>query len=180
MKNIVLFETYKSQKEIELLSKKILNKFAFYIDKTSVINTVDDIEYVYLGDIENDFSELNIFIKDNKNFPILFYDKKESVDILGIDTKGVYNTKEKYIILVENKNLISSLNLIKNDENSYMDKIMRYENILSNYYMSTIIHELQHAFDDWRSDGKYSSNKTYNKYFDDKKRHVVYKINLKI
>jgi hypothetical protein len=102
-------------------------------------------EYIFKNifkkiDIEK-YHDIKGFIKDN-------HVKSISVSLIPYqDSEGYYIEKSGEIILNLNPSRIETKTLSSKDE-----KVIR--NLLNRLYF-TLIHELQHAYDDYRSNGKY-------------------------
>jgi hypothetical protein len=179
MNNIQLFETYKSQKELEKLASEIIKALAskslnMSIDWRMVTHyaqmTLDEID-------RKNYQELSEFIYFFGDLVIKF-DKHYDVD--NTYTDSVTNAYYKRYL---NERSISEIVLIINPES---DKELKYElededyiddeNYLTHvfysefhkHYYSPLIHELQHAYDDYRSGGKALNKKM--KYKDDEKK----------
>lgn len=138
-----IYESYKSINEVKNLSNFLLKKIAltiyneyFYLESDVMVidNLFNDINI-------KDYPELKEFILSNfiKNIKI-YFDKK-------VINKGGYDETDKTIIL----HLLST---------EIMDKVKPFnKKDESGIYFSikndTMIHELQHAYDDYLSDGKF-------------------------
>lgn len=173
MKYIPTFESYKSQNELSLLSEKIIDMISI---KTNIKYGSDsklyDLESVKLMDINyNEFSEIKKFIIDFRDMPVIVTDNKgvEGYDLGGKNGVYLYNGKNRYIFINKLEEVIKGVNNGADLIGSvYKDKVELIEGKLNSLCKSTMIHELQHAFDDWRSKGK--ALKEPNEYINDKIR----------
>lgn len=155
--SIKMLESFKSQKELEMLATDILIKcgdetyrraveYKKYIkDKEeSKDNYVFEFSSVYLKDIKKTkYDELLKFM----NIPLYIQFDKENEYTTH---KGGYGGNSIYITY--SQSLFNKINeefnegKIKNGNDIYFS--LHYET------HSTLLHELQHAYDDWRSGGK--------------------------
>ncbi len=162
MKYVKLFESYQSQKELEKLVSDILKKIN---DKTfsNLNDRLVKYKMITLSDIEiSEFTLLKDFLIDFKDLeihPLPTYDfRKYSHD------NAIYiNTHSGNLILLKISNGFIS------DINDYIEELgiekgsIKSEESLNTQYSSDLLHELQHAYDDWRRKGnldkvKYDSN----------------------
>jgi hypothetical protein len=155
---VLLFESYSTQKEIEKLARLLLREIA--------INTIKSNEFKNARKFnEHGFkirhiSNISFELIQPSKFNLLkdFVKQKLYISFEDINEYGVYikkNKNHKYIALKYNNDIQDVLN----------DKLGNYEpkNLFSYLYYiynSTLIHELQHAYDDYRSNGKYDNIKS--------------------
>lgn len=153
MKHIKLYETYNSHNELTRLSNEII-----YLMCENFKAGDDEYPIIELRDVDyNKYTEIKDFIKNNLTLQIF------------IDTKYLkyYNNhnpydKAAYIILPDIK-VICLVEL-----HSTRETIIKYDDIKSNafymskMYLSSLLHELIHAYDDYRSNGKYSDTTNSN------------------
>jgi predicted nucleic acid-binding Zn-ribbon protein len=167
MAHIALFETYQSQKDLESLAKSILEFMAersleALTHRWQKIKTIASIKLANFNPTA--FGVLADFINDFKNVEFHYVDKQEMAHhcnpnakacYLSVSSKGV--NSQRLVLLEEDDYLLSRIN-------SYVE-LWDYENTqqvvdqmvysMSTKTMTHLIHELQHAYDDWRSGGKY-------------------------
>jgi hypothetical protein len=182
MKYIKLFESYNSQKDLEMLTDSILSVILDTSYKNA--NTIMQLKGIKLKDVNsNGFSEIEPFLKAYSEM-LLVIIKPEDVENHDLSEGAVYlvsNDKDgndpiRYIIISENKHSIEYLNKLSVDgdkEDKDNRPSMLYS--LKSDYAGSLLHELQHAYDDWRSKGnalrqsdeyekkKKISNSKYNK-----------------
>lgn len=166
MKYLKLFESYKSQKELEILTTDILRYWGdiYYVEIQKNINlkkevgqnssnpfTKYKIESVYFYNFKDEvdmkkYDELRDFIRTSKTY-IQFHKRKTNT--LGSQHKTVQGQE---INIYLNESFLKDLNIrldegkIKNGDDIYF--LAHYE------CYSTLLHELQHAYDRHRSNGK--------------------------
>ncbi len=174
MKWIKTFESVSSQKNLEKLSSDILKKMANRTMKFNIIKK-DDIQYLdmingaYLPnlDITKYNDELKQFITETKLgiVPI----KKLQSSAKGVTAEGAFNESSSKIYLNVKESLIEEINekLVNppkyNEHTLYLTEDDLYFKFW--YAFNTILlHELQHAWDAWKSKGKYTNSKKWNKY----------------
>jgi hypothetical protein len=149
MKHIILFETYNSNKELTILGKQILH---IINSKTmDMKNHIKELAFIDFSDLNiNGYVEIYNFLKDNPKLQIII-DKNYMIEIGNGDSKGCYITNDidKVIALNLTYNTIEQFN--KEDTN-----IKNLDYYMENTYLSTLLHELVHAYDDYRSNGKFS------------------------
>lgn len=159
-----LNETYSSIKELEILSNDIID---FFIKELENIIEMDS-----MLDIDRDFSEYEkIFDVDfltkkyKRNFKEIkdFTEQKITIEFLP-EKKHVGKSLAKYSKIDINKNSVKtiSLKLINDKLNDLVNKIKNGLNIKKDPLfvgreglIAVLLHELQHAYDDYRSEGKY-------------------------
>lgn len=125
----MLSETRESQKDLELLSFHIMKRL--FINPTVVLGGVFRITDLKQSDVSlngldfiRQFGKLRIHLVDS-SLPTMY---DSSVD-------GLYNTNRGKILIMVHDN-------VEVDKSNFR----RFE--------SALLHELQHAYDDWRSNGK--------------------------
>ena len=174
---IKLFESYKSQRELEKLAKDILYKIA-----TEAYRVFDGgrikiewFPYIKLGSVYNDFDELKNFIIAEKNIDICILTNNDlDGTTFSNDSAGKYidDGNKKMILLRRKDYTLEKINDELKTKHMYKGNPIRaIRDYIYRDYKSTLIHELEHAFDDWRSGGnafkqqddKYiKNNKEYN------------------
>lgn len=147
MKYLKLFETYNSNKELTKLCKEILNLmsdlyYKFGDNELPVIE-LQDINY-------NNYIEIKDFIKNNPKLQI-FIDSEFLLKV-GCDNKtdAMYMTTtdgDKVICLKTTYNTMEVLNKYSISTDTYY--------FMETSYTSSLLHELVHAYDDYRSKGLY-------------------------
>lgn len=165
-----IFETFKSQKELEKLTFEIINlvsKNTIYMFKKhpdKIYNLIGVMNVFALID-KNEYTEIYDFL-NNFNIDINF-----STTIINNikDIKATYRKLNNYkgeIEVLIDEDLIEKIK----DENIIVNKEF---NILSNmlYYRiyKRILHELTHAYDDFRSNGSYINNKESENFYKNRK-----------
>ncbi len=157
MKYLKLFESYQSQKDLEILTRSICYTIGEDTYDTFGEGSIEFFTYVKLNEFEpNDYTVLNKFIIEFGDMIIGMITKD---DIGSIDGKYVNDEKGKYIYLQEYEDIINTLNIILNFDNSDEYNKERFREEVYKKYKGILIHELQHAYDDWRSNGKYEDSK---------------------
>lgn len=178
--NIKLFETYKSQKELEILSQEIMKRvskalFNRYQEADSEIKAIPPIRIaelplefeskITLQKEYDSYQEIEDFIK-NSNTWVYFLPK----GFKGTRSNGDFyyekQWKSRKIRIFLTKKTFENLNLTKdqgfdilNDPKiSDEDKEREFNNQMYRFYFheyeSVLLHELQHAYDHYRSEGK--------------------------
>jgi hypothetical protein len=153
MKHLMLFENHASQKELEKLSTDILNRMTNRMCKWYLQNKEIAYSYISFGDIyDGDYHELRDFIKET-NMKLQIH--KEY--FLNTDVYGTYLPTKKFIILKQKYNsddfMLKLFDLFELNDINRKDLIKGLRKIVYRDYNTTLIHELQHAFDDYRSNG---------------------------
>lgn len=163
MKYVKLFENYQSQKELELLTFNILKKINDLTFSKILNEAISNYQKIKLYDIElSEFVLLKKFLIDFKDLiihPVHSLEFKKFVpqgaSALYFGTKSKENGEinrsillniSDYILLNTN-DLIQEYGVEKAQKKSEEKLIL----ILS----SDLLHELQHAYDDWRSKGNF-------------------------
>lgn len=144
MNHILLFESYKSQKELEKLIYQI---FIYAAEKTNK-EAKDSIFYIpniYLSDypeLLNEYVELKEFIEKGKCF-------------IGFTRNNIKRSEGSFSFNTYGR----EITLYYGDE--FLDKLKEYHNkgydlasILYYEFNNTLLHEIQHAYDHYRSGGK--------------------------
>lgn len=173
MKYLLLYENLQSQKSIEKLAVLIINGLTnrnIKYDKWNEDNFYEfknkTDEFISLFVTFNVTTGIDVVAKNfNREFQKYIKDKKNWLNV-NIENKNS-NIKGQYqkfshaeITLFYTKNEIDDyLEDIDNDFTNI--KYSNLEKFLS-LRKESLIHELQHSFDDWRSKGKYIDTKKYN------------------
>lgn len=145
MNIIRVFETYKSHIELEKLTLEIIELLwkKIYKNKDNSelnLSEVSESRYSELKSFITDFNKLTVATSSDEKF------KNKKVDAFYInDTIKGINYKYIYIYISTER-----LNRFIEDSNYSLFK---------NMYSSILLHELQHAYDDYRSSGKFSNVK---------------------
>jgi hypothetical protein len=172
MKWIKTFESVSSQKYLEQLTIDILKLMA---KKTMDIIKKNNLQYIRLIPIVHlpnlDISKYN---EDDKKFitetAITIYPvKKLKGSVKGSNANGSYDITTRSIYLNVNESLIEDINDALNNPKQYGEHIITLDE--SDLYFkfwyafnSTLLHELQHAWDDWNSKGKFLNTKRWYEY----------------
>jgi len=163
-----LFETYKTVNEIiklgsdiiKLLSKECVN----ILNKYGKLN---DLPVINLSSIDSsNYLELKDFIH-NFNLKIRFIPVTSLSNVRGKYITNLNNNNNSYIeIFVEYNtiNLIINQYIESRKDNTSLDYNSIYITI-SDKLFNALIHELQHAFDDYRSNNKIFQSTKSKKYF---------------
>jgi hypothetical protein len=166
VKNILLKEDYATQQELEKLANNCLkNYISQFIDKCYYLQSQPtNVSFNVFKGLKFEYLNLNKFVSDFTLF--LRFDK--NLKVKG-NFGGYQNKLSGEINLREDENLFwehfieNNEDFIKNkDKNEYIKDI--YFGIYSDNLFSTLIHELQHAYDFYRSDGKFNSSKSTKNY----------------
>jgi hypothetical protein len=166
LKHVALYESFQSQKDLEHLAHTLLN---FIAESTvqkleSNIHKIRDFESVFFKQLNPDaFGSLSQFIKDFNNIEIHIITEKEFREYsIGIGcylrTKNEDGTNhQRMILIVEDNYALQKANeyVEKWNYDNTEDVVQQITERLWATYKTTLIHELQHAHDDWRSNGKY-------------------------
>jgi hypothetical protein len=187
MKHLKLFESFKSQKELETFTTAMLESYSDEIVKTIESKffkmTYDKMPIIELSMFNpNIYSELKDFIKENPELQFHIVGKKDFINYKsGEYAHYVTDNKGNQLIQVlgdsiftDGDSIVDTINKSINQWNGDWDKEdygysdERYE---SSYYKmisdigrsikkyeSSLLHELQHAYDNWRSKGKYNTD----------------------
>ena len=158
-------EGYKEIDEIYFLSDEIIEYFSKNSDKFYKELKKEDYTYENLKEIIdiNKYNMLKDFI-NNFNLDVVFY-KVNNENLKGEFSPENYDEYEPQgAILINQKNPEFMKNLQKGyakyDDNEY--EILKYA--LSNTFRGTIVHELQHSYDYFRSKGNFSKSKQTTEY----------------
>lgn len=165
MKYINLFESFSSQKMIEKFALSILRYIANNAKLTMRGIEVFDWRrgsYDYTSPIEIDDKEFDNFLSRKKFQGVRFLELK--------DSKGSYNNENYVIYLNRKKDLFKYVDVIDILTDEVKDDIL---NVLYKTYYSTLIHELQHVYDDYLSDGKVFKTKKTEIYNDKIKKGIL-------
>jgi hypothetical protein len=166
MEYIKLFENYQSQKDLEYLSKAILKMVA---EKT--LNKLHhnqqriyELETVYFKSLNpNAFGSLADFIKNFNNLEIYFISREEflrhakgSAVYLSVSGDDGGNL-QRLILMIEDRFTMKRINddVTEWDYDNTEDVVRDITTSLVAHYNGHLLHELQHAYDDWRSGGKF-------------------------
>ena len=164
---IKLFENYKQIEEISDLAHEILKGIAIEFKEKTLEYKKDDkvgfifIPHYYLYNIEHSkFDILKDFIK---SFPLAVkYKTTESKGTRG----NFYSTKDKNYITIfyDMEVLLKKMNdIYKNKyETNDLDDHNDYYYALYFHSHDTLMHELQHAYDSYRSEGKFVNTRFEN------------------
>ena len=158
----ILDETYESIKSIKKLGNDILTLVAEYNYDNFIENEAFSMIYgIELNTVTGDYGDLNQFI--HKSNLSISFEETDSPNSKGEYTS--YKTKNKTNFdPSERRNITVYFNKIvrdKIDEEIKTNSLtaMSVYFILVKYTFSTLIHELQHFHDDFRSRNSYSKNK---------------------
>jgi hypothetical protein len=170
-------ETYGSVKEINQLANDVLNE----VGKLNYDAYNKSKEFLYLYGLNlrtldsSKYNEIQDFVK-NSNIYISFKPNKDGQNVDRYGEYGVYKTEkgEKFNPNIERDITIfyPYYTLKEKIDEKIKDRIERnskleaYDVYNSIYYMfiSTLAHELQHAYDDYRSGGMLYNTKEFEKY----------------
>lgn len=153
MKYIKLFESYSSQKELEELTKDILERIG---SNTYDILRVDNkvvkyFEAVKLWEFNHkNFKVLGQFMQDYNNtiITITTNDFIEGYQFHGNRGAFLQDIKNRYIVILEKPYTFEKINNSDIYKGNLLEALKHY---VYNDYKSTLLHELQHAYDEWRS-----------------------------
>lgn len=151
---ILLFETYTSQKQLEKICDQIIEKMADKTDDYFKGKPVNQIMSIKLGEIDNNDEDMKYFIEECEDMLIAIV-TPESVTNYNFTEKGMYRTTKSgsFVIFIQEiySNIIKINEYPKTLYKTRKDAIISY---VSKDYKSTLLHEILHAFDDFRSHGK--------------------------
>ena len=169
LNNIVINETYRSVQELKKLTDDILYEVASknYPDYQRN-NTFGYIYGIHLGDMDaTRYREIGDFV-ENHNVQVYFIPYKKSDVDINTKTKGTYllpsvtNKKDYktgfgreinvYYNYNEMKNAVDNMLKEKDAEGKNFNVTDIYSKFSSRLHM-TLLHELQHAYDEYRSKG---------------------------
>jgi hypothetical protein len=130
-KELLIKESYTSQKGLENLADAILSKILEYTKKYNST----EFKTINLSDLNYTDERLYKFIKDNQNLIIQIC----SDEYFGShkNSKGLFSVKDNGIFVRYNGD-VQDFSLYK----------------MQHYFKSTLLYELQHAYDNWISKGK--------------------------
>lgn len=177
-KHNILDETFVSVNEIKTLTNDILKKVAN--NNYQQYNRDKEFKYIYglrLSDMDSSkYKEIKDFI-EKLNVEISFSPKNPSINSYG--EYGNYETKKSQYFnphLLRNITIYYDYNLVKNRIDDVIkdhEEVEAFDVYSKLYYQvnSSLTHELQHAYDDYRSNGmsyntkqfKAFKEKSYNK-----------------
>lgn len=166
---ILLFETYTSQKQLEKICDQIIEKMAEKTDNYFKGKQVNQIMSIKLGEIDNNDEDMKYFIEEFSDMFIAIIDP-DSVDNFVFKTDGVYLNRGNvfYIFIKEKYSTIERINdYPKTLYKSRKDAIINYA---TSDYKSNLLHEISHAYDDFRSFGKALDMKK-SKYYSNTKQY---------
>lgn len=183
-----LNETYTSVKELEFLSKDVIDEFINHLKdymefqiisgSDTNVDKIDrkfDLEW-FVNRKSRNYKEIKDFI--NQDLKIFFVPEKEwnHKGLANYNNLKVNNTTNKKIELkLDYKKMVEVVNKIENGLDIKKDPLF----IGRDGLQAVLLHELQHAFDDFRSEGKYRGNDELDIYgFPIKKNYKQY-LNLK-
>lgn len=151
MRYLKLFETYTTINDLTTLTTELIKQLSSYITKNFDIE--NDIEFKLPFEfIETKFNtDIQKFIDSNFIKSI-----KISGNRKNIKAGGYYDDRNKTISLL----LDYDIEFIKNMKSNDDATIYFY---ISGKFYETLLHELQHAFDDFRSNGKFK-DKNYSSF----------------
>jgi len=180
--NEIILEGYKEVTEIDKLATEIIIKFAemnypivnriykrgentsmgfnFNFDMVYVEDCVKHIEmYEYLKDFILNKKRLTVIFKNDITSNGLFNGSRNIIEIKNTED---FKKNLRYQIKVAPKD--PDDNSIKTD-----DAFRALKSSIGVAYRSILLHELQHAYDDFRSKGKYLSDKRSRKFYEKNK-----------
>lgn len=176
-KNIILLENYKFHDALNNLAKDVFSNAGLKL--VNYIKTGDRIDNYVANDVLNGLVSndkgLNDFINDYNL--TLRLAGPESVSGGEFNEKG-FNNKDGIIMIETNmRALKSTINYYANPEKNYDDSTIKknfysdFSVLSSDEILPLLAHELQHAYDSWRSKGKFSNNKRTEKFKQSIKKH---------
>lgn len=142
--------------ELIQLNKTLLKQLSHILFKLKdELNkdTLKKIPMLGLEYIPNEYDKLNDFI-DNSGLKVGFYYVN--------DTGGEFLVSQNIIYLYLNDEILNNLNEIINDVDFIKNDI---DNYISKEFKVTLLHELQHAFDKFRTGNKLFTDKEHQDYF---------------
>lgn len=145
MGTVIFFESYKSQIELEKLSLELIDILWDRISKSGANAEIS------LSEVNIDrYDELKDFIKKFNNLTIATT-SSEKMHVKGVDAlfinKEIEGIKYQYIYMyISDKRL-----------KTFIDE--KKEELFKDMYMKYLIHEIKHAYDDYRSNGKFENVK---------------------
>ncbi len=173
-----LFESLESQQNIDKLSHEILTVSAKLTLEYDIFPNPDGSEIIHQfhaikinsEDInaENYSDAFQRFIKQRKIIVYFVPHILGNFESDSISTRGAYRPPGS-IYLKLDTDLLKRVNDILNHRNQGAFNTLELDagylyTLLYYAYHSTLIHELQHAFDDWKSSGKYLNTKLGNQF----------------
>lgn len=179
----LLYEGYEEERELNLLVEGIIDYFAernsYHIidDIISKGESYPNIEFDY--DREGILYMLNDFLRYERLVSFIRYGGIYVQFARGMKSKGYYINKRKTIYLNYDINENEFLRLIEHGISVFKKNGIDVLNRAQKFYLlkqaiemvfsETILHELRHAYDDFRSGGKFISDKKSIKYYTKKK-----------
>lgn len=161
-----IFEGVKEQGELRRLVEEVIEKFSS--ENYPVVNRVKR-QMKSGGSIESQFNNDYISLREIADFGsydiLKDFIMNSSVSIIfreeSSTRKGYYSWKTKNVSIKYSKEFEDSLvyQIGMYDEISSMEAKQILKKAMGISFRSTLIHELQHAYDAYRSGGKYSSDK---------------------
>ena len=173
MKWIKTFESIASQKSIETLANDILRDMAKLYMDNMVVSKFGNGKYImfekyYVININSDKydNDTKKFI-DDTNLKIVLDEKNNTT------TKASYTPYHNIITLNYEKEFNEKIQYELNNPEKLGNYIMEYNETklyatLYNEFNKYLIHELQHAWDDWITKGKFQNTKKWDKYLKNK------------
>lgn len=176
MKYLKLYESYSSQKELEELAKILINHIT---EKTldgldSNIDSILQYKTTMLGSVNpNIFTTIKPFIEKRRNILIAILHLENFNEYCSGEACYLYYKNDEYsndpknishhIFVKEDPYTITKFNeyIKKWDYNNTEDILRDISNNMNKSYHSHLLHELQHAYDDWRSNNKAIRDKSY-------------------
>lgn len=174
MNHIKLYESYQSLKEIEQLAQYMMDMMAqrclesgkygirhFHPVRLGHVNAE---EFPLLKDFLKDFHDMGVEIVDDKGFLEIKQDAStKAVYIRAYDALGEVSMRDIYLRMKSD-----TLERVNSHLTSYqagnIDARFAKASIASHLfsmYAPHFVHEMQHAYDDWRSDGKALKDAAY-------------------
>lgn len=197
----VLDEDYSEQDELQTLANEIYLAISGALAKSALISKstyfrLPFFQNIFLGNffIKREYTKLKNFINDYE-LGLLIVDKNTidakgifgQIDAdtgritMGIDMGRLKSTVERDILPNVDPALgYSEIVLMTAELEQYKKDV--YFGIYSNQFFSTLLHELQHAYDSWRSEAKFLNtksgvnyrNKYSNNVMGDEKQKLIY------
>jgi hypothetical protein len=165
LKYMKLYESYNSQKDLESLVDTIFefmsedlytkhkNKYYAVQVPSIQLDTINTRHYPTLIPFMESYGKLIVMIANDSD--IDGYNFENSLGVYYCIENEIDNSEiDRYIFIKENNHTIEYVNeyLLRKKPKDEILALIKYS--LTNIYSKTLLHELQHAFDDFRSDGK--------------------------
>ncbi len=184
MKWIKTYESIQSQKLLDTLVPDILkliakNTFANHIKEKNGVKSLTSLGGARLSELDSSkySAEAQKFFKDSKLYisPRKIHSSREDVT-----TGGQFDRHYHSIYLNLTQEFLDGLNEKLANPKVYGDHTLYFEEndlYFSLWYEfnSILLHELQHAWDNWKSKGEYTSNKKFFKYIDKVEEYPKFK-----